>query len=147
MYKNIRKQITETYLYVKNQLLKNTFHKHERLCSKKEMDLLFKKGISVSKSPLKLILLPLPHTQQSFPNRIMFVVPKRAFKRANKRNILKRRMREAYRLNKVAFYNDLNEKNVVCVSALIYTGVAITDYDGIEKATKQLLNSVVNKIK
>lgn len=147
MYKNIRKQITETYLYIKNQLLKNTFHKQERLCSKKEMDLLFKKGISVSKSPLKLILLPLPNAQQSFPNRVMFVVPKKAFKRANKRNILKRRMREAYRLNKLEFYSCLNEKSVVCVSALIYTGTDISDYDSIEKAAKQLLISVVNKIK
>ena len=33
-------------------------------------------------------------------NRIMVSVPKRLFKRAVKRNLLKRRMREAYRLQK-----------------------------------------------
>ena len=37
----------------------------------------------------------------------MFVVPKKKHKRANKRNIIKRRMREAYRLNKQTLYESV----------------------------------------
>ncbi|MBQ6286673.1 MAG: ribonuclease P protein component [Bacteroidales bacterium] len=36
----------------------------------------------------------------SAPNRVLVSVPKKLFKRAVKRNLLKRRMREAYRTNK-----------------------------------------------
>ena len=37
-----------------------------------------------------------------FPGRILVSVPKRFFKRAVKRNLLKRRIREAYRVRKIA---------------------------------------------
>ena len=38
--------------------------------------------------------------REEVPSRILVSVPKRSFKRAVKRNLLKRRMRESYRLQK-----------------------------------------------
>jgi ribonuclease P protein component len=83
-----------------------TFKKIERLCSKKAIDELFAKGQSKTQFPFKLIF----HTSEfesEFPVRAMFVVPKKKHKRANKRNDIKRRMREVYRLNKHVLYEKL----------------------------------------
>ena len=80
------------------------------MCSKKNIDLLFLKGSNAICYPLKLIYL---ETEIDYVNpcQAMFVVPKRVFKRAHDRNKLKRRVREAYRLNKAGFYEVLRTKN------------------------------------
>lgn len=134
------------YIYIKNQLLKNTFHKQERLTGKKSIDLLFAKGRSVSSGPIKLII-KLSLSTQLYPAKAMFVVPKKKFKRAHDRNLLKRRMREAYRTNKNAFYQQLNEKGVKVSCALLYTSGKADTYAVIEKAIKDLLVQSVNKLK
>ena len=71
--------------------------KRERLCSRKSMETLFAPGHqSLSAFPLRAVFLP---TEESGV-RIMVSVSKRNFKRAVRRNRIKRQIREAYRLNK-----------------------------------------------
>ena len=70
--------------------------KQERLSSRKDIEELYRKGTSLSAFPIKVIYLP----NQLDYSRIIVSVPKRSFKRAVKRNLLKRKIREAYRLNK-----------------------------------------------
>jgi ribonuclease P protein component len=112
--------------------LKASFHKQERLCSKKQMELLFGKGKSNLFYPVKLIFLKTPVNLQ-YPAQAMFVVPKRQFKKAHDRNKLKRRMREAYRLNKHSFYEQLELSNKKIILALIYVGKKAEEYALIEK--------------
>lgn len=126
--------------------MKNTFHKQERLTGKKSIDLLFAKGKSVSNGPLKLIIKPSLSTQL-YPAKAMFVVPKKKFKRAHDRNLLKRRMREAYRTNKNTFYHMLNDKGVKVSCAILYMSGKADTYAAIEKAIKELLTQSVNKLK
>lgn len=126
--------------------MKNTFHKQERLTGKKSIDLLFAKGRSVSTGPLKIIIKPSLSTQL-YPAKAMFVVPKKKFKRAHDRNLLKRRMREAYRTNKSTFYHLLTEKGVKVSCAFLYTSGKADTYTVIEKAIIDLLNQSVNKLK
>jgi len=127
-------------------LLKNTFHKQERLSGKKAIDSLFAKGKGSSITPLKLIIKSSLKTQ-IFPARAMFVVPKKKFRRAHDRNLLKRRMREAYRLHKSSFYDSLNEKGLKVSCAFLYTGGKPDTYAVIEKSLIDLLSQSVNKLK
>ena len=83
-----------------------TFTKIERLCGKKAIDELFAKGKSKTQFPLKVIY-KVSEFETTFPVRAMFVVPKKKHKRANKRNTIKRRMREVYRLHKHELYSAL----------------------------------------
>jgi ribonuclease P protein component len=120
---------------------KNTFKKIERLCSRKQIELLFESGKSFNSYPIKAVFM-LASSNTGFPAQSMFVVPKRNFKRSPDRNKLKRRMREAFRLNKNDFYSRLNEtgKNI-CV-AFIYTGRKAENYFVSEMAIKKLLNQI-----
>lgn len=78
---------------------KFTFQKEERLSREKLIQELFDKGSSFYLFPFKVFVMPNP--DQSYPfHQVMISVSKRNFKRAVDRNLLKRRIREAYRLNK-----------------------------------------------
>jgi len=78
-----------------------TLRKSERTCSKIAIDNLFKGGHSRSLSafPIRVVYL-VSDTPQQEQCQIMVSVPKKCFKRAVKRNRVKRQIREAYRLNK-----------------------------------------------
>ena len=73
-----------------------------------------------------------------YPAQVMFVVPKRQFKKAHDRNKLKRRMREVYRLNKNSFYENLNSANKKMILAFLFVGKKQEDYLTIEKALLKL---------
>lgn len=73
--------------------------KNERLSKEKWIQELFEKGSSFYFHPFKVLYLPHPDAG-STTNQVLFSVPKRQFKRAVDRNKIKRRLREAYRLNK-----------------------------------------------
>lgn len=121
--------------------MKQTFNKQERLCSKKQIDLLFDKGKSNYAYPLKFMYVEV-NTKLQYPAQAMFVVPKRQFKKAHDRNLLKRRMREAYRLNKVNFYEYLHSINKIIICAFIYIGKKEEEYVAIEKSIKQNINTI-----
>jgi ribonuclease P protein component len=108
-----------------------TFKKEERLCSKKAIELLFSKGKSFYEYPLRIIWMhaeiPTP-----FPAQVIITVSKKSVPGAVKRNLLKRRIREAYRKNKFSFYEFLTSANMKCVFAIIYTSRDILEYKEIE---------------
>jgi len=75
----------------------HTFPKEERLCSRKVLEELFGGGHkSVSAFPIRAVFMP----SEQAGVRVMISVSKRYFKRAVKRNRIKRQLREAYRLQK-----------------------------------------------
>jgi ribonuclease P protein component len=80
---------------------KFTFNKEERLNKEKLIKELFEKGSSFHLYPFRIIYLPHPDPQYPV-NQVLISVSARNFKKAVDRNTLKRRIREAYRINKPA---------------------------------------------
>lgn len=76
-----------------------TFKKNERLKSRKSILRLMSRGRRIEASPL-IAKYSFNPQEQDPANKIMVVAPKKLFKKAVDRNLLKRRIREAYRLNK-----------------------------------------------
>jgi ribonuclease P protein component len=118
-----------------------TLKKDERLCSHKLIESLFASGESFLIYPIKVVYkkttLAVP-----VPVQTTFAVSKRNFKRAVKRNLLKRRMREAYRLNKPGFYTAINARELQLAIMFVYIGKDTSDFTTIEKAMISALKKI-----
>ena len=77
--------------------IRNTLPKKERLCGRKAVSDLLARGKHGSVPGLRYLCL---YGNESETDRIMISVPKKLFKRAVKRNLLKRRIRESWRKQK-----------------------------------------------
>lgn len=113
------------------------FKKEERLHSKKLLDELFKNGSFFLLYPYRVTW---QISQGSFPNspaQVVISVPKKRFKHSVDRNLIRRRIKEAYRLNKESlFYSNLNQHNIKLVLAINYVGKEIHDSTFLEKKLK-----------
>ena len=110
--------------------MRNTLGKDERLKSRKKMEVLFQKGNSFLKSPIRVLWM-FSDKELLFPAQIMFTVPKKLFKKSTDRNRIKRLMREAYRMNKGQIYEPLSSKGVYVIVAFIYTGNRLPEWKDI----------------
>ncbi len=117
--------------------------KEERLSSKKIIDQLFAEGKSFISFPVKVVFLP-TQLPANFPVQAGFSVSKKIFKRAVKRNRIKRLLREAYRLNKHVLYNNLNDKQVAVF--FIYIGKELPTYTSVEASIKKALHSILKRL-
>ena len=123
-----------------------TFKKKERLKSRKLIGQLFKEGNSFSSFPLRLIWIKTELPAEEYPVQMALSVPKRAFAKAAHRNPLRRRIREAYRLNKHLLYEQLNEQENRYAVMFIYVAKEPLDYGVIEKAMVKGINRLVKNI-
>lgn len=121
-------------------LTKDTFIKQERLTGKKAIDRLFLSGKSFFYYPFRIAYV-IDEREVDFPCRVLVNVPKRLHKTAVARNLIKRRIKEAYRLTKNDFYHDLGDHRIQL--AILYSAKEVNDTATIttklEGAKKQLL--------
>ena len=111
--------------------------KNEKLCSKTTIERLFAGGSSFVMYPFRVVY----NTEIITGNKVdMFIsVPKRNFKRAVKRNMIRRKSREAYRLNKNRLIETVEKNNITLHIALLYIAKEIEEYSFIEKKMKESL--------
>ena len=118
--------------------------KSERLSSLTAVRRLFADGASGFVYPFRYMVLKTESTTPSV--EVLFSVPKRNHKRANKRNTLKRRMREAYRLNNDALHAAIKEHGKDLDIALVYSTKDILQYKTIEHAIRKILAEVTERM-
>ena len=113
----------------------NSLSKSERLSSREAIGQLFDRGRSGVVFPIRYLFIENGKELSS----ILVSVSKRHFKRANKRNLIKRRIREAYRINK----SPLKDKNLNM--AFIYVSKEMEAFDMIEGAIKQIITRLTER--
>lgn len=108
--------------------------KHEILRSKKNIKELFDNGSSFFLYPFK-VYYQSNNTEEN--NKVLFSVSKKSFAKAVDRNLIRRRMREAYRLNKTLL--NIDDKQSLSLSiALVYISKFKLSYSEIENKLKQV---------
>jgi ribonuclease P protein component len=111
-----------------------TYSKAEKLKSKTTIDLLFSKGKSVSKYPLRLVYIE-GNFGEDTPIKMGVSVSKKHFKKAVDRNYFKRVLRETYRLNKHLLLDNLTTSFSFM---LLYQSKDRLTFEEINKKTIQL---------
>src|SRR5687768_2092467 len=109
----------------------NTFKKEERLHSRSLIRSLITDGKSFNAFPVMLIYKVYPAENEPTLFHAAFSVAKKRFKRAVDRNLLKRRMRESFRLNKLDIKQHFSQHNKHCVLMFIYTGTDAAQFKDI----------------
>jgi ribonuclease P protein component len=122
-----------------------SFKKEERLCSKKLMEKLFSEGNTFLVYPIKVVYTQIEFTEP-VPAKAAFAVSKKLYGKAVCRNLIKRRMREAYRLNKHLFFPDNAAAASQVAVIFIYIGKEILDFKSIEKSMLRSLSLLNKKI-
>lgn len=119
------------------------FNKGERLKSRKKISEIFDSGKSIKSFPVLCYYIYSDIAYSPYPAQAGFTVSKRNFKRAVDRNMIKRKMREAYRLNKNEFLGStIAEGNAQLMLMLVYTGREIPEYKDIEKGINKILKRI-----
>ena len=122
-----------------------SFPKNERLCGKTTIDNLFENGDSIKDSIFRLVW-----NTEEFDNdtiaKTLIVVPKKNIKNAANRNVLKRRIREAFRIHKSELYKKIKSKKQQLAIVIIYQGQEISPHKVIEEKIKLILSRLSEEI-
>ena len=121
--------------------------KNERLKSKKNIDTLFLNGKAFFVFPYSvkyLIFDELINQEEAL--KLVASVPKRKFKRANKRNTIRRRLKESYRINKVELKQLLINKIKSMHLLITYNASEELPYQEMNEKMKKVLQILGEKI-
>ena len=125
-----------------------SFRKQERLSRRSAIQQLFSNGRSFFSYPFKAVVSLSPTPSEADPvgpdtplAQVLFSVPKRTFKRANARNRIRRRGREAYRKNRDLWIG--NSLNSPLHIAYIYVAKKEEPYFQIEESLQKITREII----
>lgn len=125
--------------------LKLTFKKEERLCNFNAINELFSKGKKIHSYPFLIVFKELEF-ESEYPAQILFSISKKKIKRAVNRNLIKRRLKEAYRHQKNELYSLLSEKNKKIGISFIYLDTKPLSYQEMEVKMKEIFAKLMDNI-
>jgi ribonuclease P protein component len=119
--------------------------KSERLSSKRLIERIFGSGRGGCVYPLKYRVLESDADDNKAAVSVLFSVPKRQFKRAWKRNLIKRRMKESYRQAKTTLVETMTSRGRHADIALVCIAEKnnIPDYKTIDDAIHKILAQII----
>ena len=128
-----------------------TLTRAERLRSLKMVRRLFEDGRSGFIYPVRYMWLLDEVSAEEDSNvavkvgtEVLFSVPKRFLKRANKRNLVRRRAKEAYRLGKATMIAKVGDRHLSI--ALVYSTKKIHEYKTINHAVERILAEISSNL-
>ncbi len=120
---------------------RQTFSRNERLCRTRQIEELFEKGNAFYTSVFKVVWA-IPGSSIPSPAQVAVSVPKKGFRHATDRNLLKRRIRESYRRRKHSLYSFLREEGISVTFIMIYRSSKIEDYNAIDRAVEEVIQKL-----
>ena len=126
------------HYFILSPVLRNSFKKQERLTGNKNFEKLLAEG-------QRLYLFPFTAYWTHFTDkkplvRIAISIPKKKFKRAPARNLLRRRVRESYRANKHELNALLEDRNLQLHILVVYVSDEIIESAIINRKIIEVLN-------
>ena len=122
-----------------------TSPKIKSLCNEKSIEILFENGKSLSEKPFRIIY-SIDYNNEDVFLKALIVVPKKRVRLASDRNVIKRRVKEAYRLQKSELEQYLKSNNHQLNLAIIYQKHEILDYKLIEEKIKLILDRLKEEL-
>jgi ribonuclease P protein component len=122
---------------------KASFPKGERLCGIKAINVLFASGRSINLNLFRAVYSSTEESTETSSVRVLISVPRRHFKKAVTRNLLRRRIKEAYRKNKQPLLESLKKKGRCIDLAIIWSATEPAGYLQIEDSVKELINRLL----
>lgn len=123
-----------------------TLSKAERLSGERRIERLFGEGTGGFIWPFRYVVQSVASAAEPPGAAVLVSVSKRNHKTAVARNLLKRRTREAYRLNKAPIADKAVEKQLRVSLGLVYASKEITDFQTIEHAVKKIIATVSHNL-
>ena len=124
---------------------RNTFPLKEHLKSKKTIERLYADGTSVTAFPLRAVFIEQDREEQEPTAAILISVAKKRFRHAVDRNLVKRRIREAYRTSKHPFIAALENKGKKMAVAILYIDTRHNNTFFIKRKMEKLLEGIIKK--
>lgn len=121
------------------------FPKREHLKSKSAIDNLYANGSSVTAFPLRAVFLSSKAEPDAPTAAILISVAKRRFRHAVDRNLMKRRIREAYRQNKQPFIEELQKSDKQMAVAILYIDNRHSSTQFLQRKMQKLLSAIIDK--
>ena len=121
------------------------FNKKQKLCSENAIERLFEHGQSIVEKPFRLIWVFEENADNLFV-KTLIVVSKKRLKLAVDRNAIKRRIKEAYRLQKKQLESFLERNNKRLNVAIIYQEEEVLDYKCLYEKINLLLTRLIKDL-
>jgi len=126
--------------------MRYTFSRDERLRSAKIIDLVYRKGVSGYIYPFRFSYVKTRQTGLNPTAQVLIAVSKRRIRKAVDRNLVRRRIREAYRLNKSILLGPLSLSQSDLAVAFTYIAGGIESYQEIERKLVLLLRDIAERV-
>ncbi len=122
------------------------FPVQERLKSRKAIQSLFSDGQSHAKYPVRIVYREVPELTTDAVFQVSFVVPAKKIKKATLRNLIRRRMKEAFRLEAQIVRDRLKTQEKRIQALFIFTADEEKDYKTILSSMQKILKQLVYQL-